>query len=124
MSGNKVLIDSNIIIKMFQGNENVLDFLEGKELFISEISELEILSYPKITTSEENKIRNFFSKIRIISLDSYIKETVILLRKKYKTKLPDSIILATAYVMELPLFTGDKEFIKAQEDIKLFLLKN
>ena len=38
------------------------------------------------------------------------KEKTIELRKKYKTKLPDAIVAASAIVKGLPLITADKGF--------------
>jgi predicted nucleic acid-binding protein len=37
------------------------------------------------------------------------------LRKIYNTKLPDSIIIATALYLDLPLITSDVEFKKVDE---------
>ena len=52
-----------------------------------------------------------------------IKERTILLRRKYGTKLPDSIVAATAIECELPLVTADKGFKKIEElDLRLLEL--
>ncbi|MDZ4824141.1 MAG: PIN domain-containing protein [Flavobacteriales bacterium] len=48
----------------------------------------------------------------IIPLSDSVKDEVIYFRKTYKSKLPDSIIAATASVFSLTLFTFDKEFSK------------
>jgi predicted nucleic acid-binding protein len=36
-------------------------------------------------------------------------------RKNYNTKLPDSIIIASALYLDLPLITPDVEFKKVEE---------
>ena len=44
MNGN-VLIDTNVSLYLLQGNENVADLLDGKRIFASFITEVEILGY-------------------------------------------------------------------------------
>ncbi len=61
---------------------------------------------------------NFISNCFII--DYEIKRQTIAIRKQTKTKLPDAIIAASAYVHKLPLLTADKGFTKIP-DIDIFL---
>jgi predicted nucleic acid-binding protein len=51
----------------------------------------------------------------ITDINSWIKTEAIRLRKKYKLKLPDSIVMATSLYHELPIVTSDKDFNKAEE---------
>jgi hypothetical protein len=44
-----------------------------------------------------------------------IKEQTILLKQKYKLKLPDAIIAATAIVYKLPFLTSDADFKNIKE---------
>ncbi|WP_415859550.1 PIN domain-containing protein [Aureibaculum sp. 2210JD6-5] len=44
-----------------------------------------------------------------------MKKDTIRIRKLYQTKLPDSIIIATALYLDLPLITSDIEFKKIDE---------
>lgn len=43
MSGNKLFIDTNIALYLLNGDETLSTFLYGKELYISVITELELL---------------------------------------------------------------------------------
>lgn len=70
------------------------------------------MAYPGITDEEEKAIKNFLSECKIVSINIHIKKEVIRLRKKYKIKLPDTIIIATALFLGLPLFTADMELRK------------
>lgn len=45
-----------------------------------------------------------------MTIDESIKEQAILFRKKYLLKIPDSIIAATAFSLDIPLVTSDKQF--------------
>ena len=51
----------------------------------------------------------------MINLNEEIKSLTIELKRKYKLKLPDSIIAATAYYLNLPLITADKQFKQVDE---------
>lgn len=53
MNGNKLLLDTNTILYLLNGDETLADFLEQKELYISVITELELLSYKNITATEQ-----------------------------------------------------------------------
>lgn len=96
-------------------------FLQN-ELAFSVISELELLSFHGITSEEENNIRLFLLNCKEISLTDEIKEKTIEIRKKYKTKLPDAIVAASAIVNNLPLITADKGFNQIEElNLKLIV---
>jgi predicted nucleic acid-binding protein len=111
MNGNKLLLDTNVVLSIL-GSKKVFSALEGKELFISFITELELFSYPALTKEEEKSITFFLSKVTILDINQGIKAKTIQLRKKYKLKLPDAIICATAASKNLTLVSNDKQFKK------------
>lgn len=45
MSGNSLFLDSNVIIYFLSGDDTLTELLEGKNLYISVITKLELLSY-------------------------------------------------------------------------------
>lgn len=115
MSGNKLFLDTNIVLYLLAGDETLATFLDKKQLYISVITELELLGYSGITNEEEQVIKNFVSDCKVITINSNIKEETIRVRKTYKTKLPDSIIIATSLYLDLPLITSDTDFKKVDE---------
>src|SRR5258705_7880207 len=122
MSGrNKILADTNLIILAIDGNQKARRFLDGNTLFISIITEIELLSISFSNPQDEKLMIDFISHCYIIALDSEVKRQTILLRKKLKIKLPDAIIAASSLSKKLPLFTADKGFSKIPElDFVLF----
>jgi predicted nucleic acid-binding protein len=58
----------------------------------------------------------------VFDLLSPIKQIVKEIKRKYKIKLPDAIIAATAIYLDIPLVTFDDDF-KNIEELKLVLLK-
>jgi predicted nucleic acid-binding protein len=118
---SNVLVDTNLIILGIAGNEQVRGLLEGHSLFISVITEIELLSITFQKVLEERLMRDFISNCFVIYLDGEIKRQTIQLRKSHKIKIPDAIIVASSIVKKLPLFTADKGFSKIPSlDIVLF----
>jgi predicted nucleic acid-binding protein len=108
MAGNKILLDTNIVLFLLSGDETLESFLNDKDLYVSVITEMEMLSYHGITETERKKILSFFRLCTVVSLTEEIKAKAIDVRKKYRSKLPDSIIAATALSLKAPLMSGDK----------------
>ena len=109
MNGINFVADTNALIYLLNGNTCMTPYLD-KNLSYSVISEMELLSYPGITESEENSIKSLLKECEEVVLSAEIKEKTIEIRKKYKTKLPDAIVAASAIVSGLPLITADKGF--------------
>ena len=115
MSGNKLFIDTNIVLYLLNGDQTLAELLHEKQLYISFITELELLAYQGITEGEQKIIEDFVNQCKVITLNNSIKKETIRVRKHYKTKLPDSIIIASALYLDLPLITSDVEFKKVDE---------
>ena len=120
MSG-KILIDTNIFIYLTQGDENVIEYIQNKNICVSFISELELLSFKNITSEEDLIIKDILSQFTVYNFDENLKNQIIFLRKKYNLKLPDSIILATAKYFDIPFITSDKKLNNIEEvDVILY----
>ena len=120
MSG-RILIDTNIFIYLTKGDKNVIEFIQDKDICVSFITELELLSFKNIISGEELIIKNILSQFDIYNFDENLKKQIIFLRKKYNLKLPDSIILATAKYYDIPFFTSDKKLNNIKEvDVILY----
>ena len=92
-------------------------------MYTSVITELEILAFKDITTKEERIIKDFVAQCKTITINNTVKQETIRIRRAYNTKLPDSIIIATALYLDLPLITSDIEFKKVEE-LTLILYEN
>lgn len=115
MNGNSVLLDSNAIIAALDGNPIVTELIHQRILFISFITELEVQSYQKLSSEELKTVTNFLGECIIVDSNAEIKKRAVELRIKYKLKLPDAIIAATASYLDLPLISADKAFSKLEE---------
>jgi len=115
MNGNNVLLDTNIILYLLSGEDTLVPLLEDKKLYISFITQLEILGFKGITTKEQNKIQQFLSECIVIDINPVIKNFAIDLRRRYNLKLPDSIVIATALYLNTPIISADKDYRKVKE---------
>jgi hypothetical protein len=112
MSGNSILLDTNIIIYLLDGDVELAEFLLNKKLYVSVISEIELLAFPDISIAQTKGVLEFLNECIIININDTIKNETIKIRKKFKVKIPDSIIIATALSMNIPVMTSDKDFEK------------
>ena len=115
MNGSSIFIDTNIVLYLLSGDQTVANFLNDKTVFLSFVTELELLGYKGITAEEQSKVENLLADSTIIDINSVIKKIVIELRKSYKIKLPDAIIAATSHYLNIPFMTSDKDLSKLTE---------
>lgn len=121
MNGNNWLVDTNILIALTSGREDVVTLLDGKNIFISVISEIELLSWPNLTAKDVRLLETMLADFTVIELTRYVKNETIKLRRKHGVKLPDAMIAATSITNDLPLLTFDKGF-KQLSGLNLILL--
>ena len=110
MNGSRYFVDTNILIYLLSGDKTLINILNQKQIYISFITEIELLSFATLTDKERNKIGSMLKSFIIMDLNESIKETTIRYRKDYKLKIPDAIIAATANYLNLPILTADYAF--------------
>ncbi len=115
MNGNSILLDTNIVLYILSGDNILSTSLYNRKLYLSFISQLELLGFKGITSQEQEEIKKFLNDCIIVDINQTIKESVIKLKQAYKIKLPDSIILGTSLYLGIPLMTSDNDFIKIEE---------
>ncbi len=114
------IANTNILIYIHEGNQNILPFLDFA-FGISFITEIELLGFKGIREEEEIKLRKLIGDCYFIDWNLQIKEKTIALKKEYNIKLPDAIIAATSIVNEIPLLTADKDFSRIEKlDLIMF----
>ncbi len=120
MSGERLLADSNALIRMFSGEKAVVDLLVDADIHVSFISEIEVLATTRITASQARNIRAFLDQCIIIGAEPDVRRYAIDFRKQAGLKLPDCIIAATAAYLNMPLVTGDKHFDRLKDEIAIY----
>jgi len=107
----KFLWDTNIAIyylqNLFPANaEAYIDSQLSENVpIISVITEIELLCWKTSNNDDLKLLNEFIADVSVIELDQDIKRQTAEIRKKYRIKLPDAIIAATALVNGLMLVT-------------------
>jgi predicted nucleic acid-binding protein len=115
MNGEHLLIDTNIALYLLSGDSLVAEILNGFEVYVSCITELELLGYQGISAEEQDKVVAFLNDCIIIDITDSIKKATIKLKQSKKIKLPDAIIAATAIYLNIPLISADSGFENIDE---------
>ncbi len=122
--GIKYLWDTNTVIyylqKQFspQAEKFIDELLEKEKPLISAITEIELLCWNSAAEKDMELIHGFINDIEVIELEQPIKIKTVEIRKKYKVKLPDAIIAATALVYNLTLITRNISDFKKIEGLE------
>lgn len=107
----RALFDTNIIIDYLNGYTKARDEIQlYNARYVSIITYIEILV--GVPDQDEYKmVEEFLTSFEIIHLDIEVARTAIEMRKRYKIKVPDSIILSSAQTHNALLITRDaKDF--------------
>ena len=98
MNGIKFLLDTNIVIGLLKQGRSIFpdSNIKMSNSAISQITRMELLSFPRITIDEEIAIRRFANSVSVINFNDTIEDTTIDFRRTHGGKLPDAIIIATA----------------------------
>jgi len=120
MNGKKYLLDTNAVIEILQKeNHKLMDLLRDAEwIGISVISHIEFLAFQGISQEDIDLFEQFLKRITILDIlnsDKRLLDQIIQIRLKYKIKLPDSIIIATANINGADLITSDKQLSSIKE---------
>ncbi|MFZ1691714.1 MAG: type II toxin-antitoxin system VapC family toxin [Flavobacteriales bacterium] len=121
MDGNRLLVDTNIVHYALQGDMALAKLLDGQNLYISFITRIELLSYPKIDQASIDLIEDFLEQIPIVESNPVINADAITLRRAAGLEVPDSIIAASARFLGVRLMTADKDFKKLDDVLDLLL---
>ena len=121
--GTGFLLDSNTVIYLCNGGmpEKAIDFLRievGKGIYLSVISEIELLGFNAPTEREALIVESFVVGSSVIPLIRPIILKTIDIRKAYKIKLPDAIIAATALVYDFTLISRNDEDFRKIDGLK------
>ena len=109
MTVARFVLDTNVILYFLGGR--LVDSFPAGAYAISVISELELLAYPGLVSSEEQRVRAFLADIPITDLTQSVKHHAVDLRKRFGLKLPDAIVAATALALEATLLTNDQRLL-------------
>jgi predicted nucleic acid-binding protein len=105
--GKGYLADTNTIVDYLENRlpQKSIDLIDNIAIQFSVISRIELLVWQNISDGQLKVLNDFISASVIFGLSENIILKSIEVRKKYRLKLPDAIIAATAIVNNLTLLT-------------------
>ena len=115
-------MDTNYVLGLVKRREEVIKVVTDRSIKIqgcaySFITRIELLGFPKITQQEINGIESVLSIMQYIPLTTEIEDRAITLSRKYRLKIPDAIIAATAKCLNLELLTLDRQLMNRMKEI-------
>ena len=66
-------------------------------------------------------VHRFLERCDIVEIHRSLQDLAVDLRLRYKLKIPDAIIAATAIHLGIPLITADKTFGKLKPEFEILL---
>ena len=127
MEQPQYLIDTNAVIDYlgkklpFTGME-FMDRIIDTVPNVSVITKIEVLGF-SAPDDHYQLLTNFMDDATVLDLTGNIVDVSIDIRKKYKAKLPDAIIAATASENGMPLATGNAKHFKVVKELVLKIFK-
>ncbi len=85
---------------------------------VSVVTKIEVLGFNTIN-EHQKLLTNFMNDTTVLDLTDNVVEVCIEIRKKYKTKLPDAIIAATALVYNLVVISRNISDFKNISGLKV-----
>jgi predicted nucleic acid-binding protein len=113
------LIDSDVLLDFLDGFTGAAqEVARYSERCISIISWMELMTGAKNRADEATR-REFLTHFRILPLTEQVAEEAVTLRRKYRLKLPDAIIWATAITENYLLISRNrKDFPSNQPGVR------
>ena len=119
MNGTSIVLDTNICLYLLKGDRQLAAMLEDQPIRVSQITRMELLSYTGITKDELKRVQVFLESWPMESIHPAIEDLAIRICRKYRLKLPDSIIAATACHLDIPLMTADLQLEKLMPEVQV-----
>ena len=113
MNGRRLLMDTNAIVALLQGNEQLLEATKDAGwIGISIISQIEFLCFSGLTDADRDIFAAFSKKVEVVNLNSSennLIDQAVEIRRSFRVKLPDAIIAASALSRNAVLVTADSK---------------
>jgi hypothetical protein len=104
------VVDTNAVGYLQNGDPTVIALLSNSQLFISELTEMELLCRSRQSKQQRLLTQDLIDDCVIVNLSAQVKAKAIQVRLATGMKLIDSIIAATAIVLDMPIITHDQGF--------------
>jgi len=115
MTAERLLVDTNVLVYHLGGRADATRAVQGAEVHISFITEIEPQSKASLTEDDLKHIRDY----RISDVNPAIKQLAAQLRRSHSLKLADALVAATALHLDIPLLTADGGFERLKDVLEI-----
>jgi predicted nucleic acid-binding protein len=119
MNGERIVVDTSALVDYAKGVASVAPHIEGYEVHISIITEIEFLAWPGLDETRVAEARAFLHEYSSNDIGDFVRDYSAWIKRTYKLKLPDAVIAATAKHLNAPLITRDQGFRKVTHLIQV-----
>lgn len=122
MNESAAVADASVLIHFMEGHPDAGEWLLDREVHISIATEIEWLTIGASKRNAQEVVVRTLAMCSIWDISPSIKDRCIRLRSKYRLKLADSLVAATAASLNMPLLTSDKDFMRLKDVMEVRLL--
>ena len=116
MPGNRYLLDTNALVALLRGNQELLALTQSAEwLGVSVINILEFSGFPDLSAQDRDLLSQFVSRVTVVDLvydNSALMTCISTLRQSKALKLPDAIVMASATFHQATVLTNDARLLR------------
>lgn len=121
MRNERVAIDTNVLLYILAGDKQLNAMLQGRDVVASTMVRMEALVYHGKDRTHLEQVNKFLDRCQLEEIHRSIQDITVDLRHRYKLKIPDAIIAATAIHLGIPLITADKTFARLKPDHEVLI---
>ncbi|MCB0772470.1 MAG: type II toxin-antitoxin system VapC family toxin [Flavobacteriales bacterium] len=119
MTAERILVDTNVLVYHLGGQPRATRALDGAEIHVSFVTEIELQSKSTLSENDLAAIRAALANYRISDVNPAIKHLAALMRRRHGLKFADALVAATAMHLNLPLLTADNAFSRLDKVLKV-----
>jgi predicted nucleic acid-binding protein len=105
--------------RLLGGDKAAHALLKGREVVASAMVRMEAMVYHGKDEHHLEHVQTFLHRCEVVEIHRSVQDLAVDLRLRYKLKLPDAIIAATAAHLGIPLITADKVFAKLNPEFEV-----
>jgi predicted nucleic acid-binding protein len=74
---DRLVADTSLLVNFFNGHQVSKQYLQHSEIWISGVTEIELLSFPKLSANDKRLIKEFLKSVYVVDLEQSVKEIAI-----------------------------------------------
>lgn len=121
MRSERIAIDTNILLYILGGDKELNLMLKGRDVVASTMVRMEAMVYHGKDEGHLVRVHSFLDRCELEEIHRAVQDLAVDLRMRYKLKLPDAVIAATAIHLGIPLITADKSLAKLKPEFEVIL---